>query len=108
MKSPSIPDLKPALLIASKMYSTACSFSTFGAKPPSSPTDVAKPLAFKIDFNEWNTSAVYLKASLNEGAPTGITINSWKSTLLSACFPPFKMFAIGTGSVFAKGPPKYV
>ncbi|KKC29358.1 hypothetical protein CDSM653_01626 [Caldanaerobacter subterraneus subsp. pacificus DSM 12653] len=41
------------------------------------------------------------------GAPTGIIINSCISTLLSACFPPFSMFIIGTGSVLAFTPPKY-
>ena len=30
-------------------------------------------------------------------APTGITMNSWKSTLVSACAPPLRMFIIGTG-----------
>jgi hypothetical protein len=30
-------------------------------------------------------------------APTGMTMNSWKSTLLSACAPPLRMFIIGTG-----------
>ena len=34
--------------------------------------------------------------------PTGMTMNSWKSTLVSACAPPLRMFIIGTGSV---GPP---
>ena len=30
-------------------------------------------------------------------APTGTTMNSWKSTVLSACAPPLRMFIIGTG-----------
>ena len=46
-------------------------------------------------------------ASLIEGAPTGITMNSWKSTLLSACLPPLRMLAIGSGRTFARGPPRY-
>ena len=33
-----------------------------------------------------------------DGAVSGITMNSWKSTLESACAPPFRMFIIGTGS----------
>ena len=33
------------------------------------------------------------------GAPTGTTMNSWKSTELSACEPPLRMFIIGTGRV---------
>ena len=36
-------------------------------------------------------------------APNGITMNSCKSTLLSACSPPFRMFIIGTGKVRALG-----
>jgi hypothetical protein len=32
-------------------------------------------------------------------APTGMIMNSWKSTLLSACTPPLRMFIMGTGSV---------
>ena len=32
------------------------------------------------------------------GKPTGITMNSWKSTFESACAPPLRMFIIGTGS----------
>ena len=31
------------------------------------------------------------------GAPSGIIMNSWKSTLLSACLPPLRTFIIGTG-----------
>ena len=38
--------------------------------------------------------------------PHGWIMNSWKSTLLSACLPPLRMFIIGTGSVFAPGPPR--
>ena len=36
------------------------------------------------------------------GAPTGMIMNSWKSTLLSACAPPLRMFIMGTGSVLAR------
>ena len=39
-------------------------------------------------------------------APTGMTMNSWKSTFVSACAPPFRMFIIGTGNVRAIGPPR--
>src|SRR6266852_2919717 len=31
------------------------------------------------------------------GAPAGTIMNSWKSTFVSACRPPFRMFIIGTG-----------
>jgi hypothetical protein len=33
--------------------------------------------------------------------PAGMTMNSWKSTLLSACAPPLRMFIIGTGNSVA-------
>ena len=39
------------------------------------------------------------------GAPTGMTMNSWKSIGLSAWAPPLRMFIIGTGSVLAPTPP---
>ena len=38
-------------------------------------------------------------ASANESKPTGSTMNSCRSTLLSACAPPLMMFIIGTGSI---------
>ena len=38
--------------------------------------------------------------------PTGMTMNSWKSTLLSACAPPLRIFIIGTGRVLAAAPPR--
>ena len=39
--------------------------------------------------------------------PTGTIMNSWKSTLLSACAPPFRTFIIGTGSRSASSPPRW-
>ena len=47
-----------------------------GANPPSSPTAVLYPFDFKTDFKLWKTSVPILRASLNEQAPAGITINS--------------------------------
>ncbi len=47
------------------------------------------------------------RASSKLSAPTGMTMNSCRSTLLSACLPPFMMFIIGTGSVNALTPPTY-
>ena len=38
-------------------------------------------------------------------APTGMIMNSWRSTLLSACAPPLSTFIIGTGSTWALAPP---
>jgi len=35
---------------------------------------------------------------LELAAPTGMIMNSCRSTLLSACLPPFMMFIMGTGS----------
>ena len=40
-------------------------------------------------------------------APTGMIMNSWKSTLLSACTPPLRMFIMGVGSRWALTPPRY-
>ena len=35
-------------------------------------------------------------------------MNSWKSTVLSACLPPLMMFISGTGSTVAFTPPTYL
>ena len=69
-----------------------------GANPPSSPTPVDRPLAFRMLRRAWKISAPARSASANEGAPAGITMNSCTSTLLSAWAPPLRMFIIGTGS----------
>jgi len=53
----------------------------------------------------WKISAPQRRASAKLGAPTGITMNSWKSILLSAWTPPLTMFIIGTGSITASSPP---
>src|SRR3954463_5017579 len=88
-----------------------CRASSFeprsGAKPPSSPTAVASPRPDSVFFSAWKTSAPMRSASAKLGAPTGTTMNSWKSTLLSACAPPFNTFIIGTGSTWAAPPPRY-
>ena len=76
-----------------------------GAKPPSSPTFVLYPAAFSLPFSAWKISAPMRSASANVGAPTGWTMNSWMSIGLSACWPPFTMFIIGTGNVRAYTPP---
>ena len=102
----SVPALKPALPIASITTSSASWFDLrFGAKPPSSPTPVARPRFFRMPRRAWKISAPTRSASLNELAPTGITMNSWKSTLVSACAPPLRMLHIGTGSRSARAPP---
>ena len=38
--------------------------------------------------------------------PTGTTMNSCMSTLLSACAPPLRTFIIGTGRMWAPAPPR--
>ena len=95
------PAFSPALPIASSTTSTASRFDfRFGAKPPSSPTPVDCPRPFRMPRSAWKISAPIRSASLNDGALSGMTMNSWKSTLESACAPPFRMFIIGTGSVY--------
>ena len=87
--------------------SSAASFeSRSGAKPPSSPTAVARPRSCSVFFRAWKASAPARSASLKLGKPTGTTMNSWKSTLLSAWAPPFSTFIIGTGSTCAASPPR--
>ena len=49
----------------------------------------------------WKISAIMRTASRMDAAPTGMIMNSWKSTELSACAPPLMMLAIGTGSRLA-------
>ena len=82
------------------------SLDRLGAKPPSSPTEVARPLAFRMEARAWNTSAHQRRASLKEGAPTGMIMNSWVSTVLVAWAPPFRMFIMGTGRRLPFTPPR--
>ena len=89
---------------------SACSAASLdsrsGAKPPSSPTAVFRPRFLSVDFSAWKTSAPVRSASAKVGAPTGTTMNSWKSTELSACAPPLSTFIIGTGRMCAASPPR--
>ena len=104
----SLPGSYPAFLTASRIVSIASSsdFSA-GAKPPSSPTDVASPRSFRIEASAWKTSAHHLKHSLKEGAPTGMIMNSCTSRPDdNAWHPPFTMFIIGTGRRFPDTPPR--
>ena len=67
--------------MASMIVSTASSVPlNFGAKPPSSPTAVSKPRSLRIALSWWKISAPQRKDSLNDSAPTGKIINSWKAT----------------------------
>ena len=68
-----------------------------GANPPSSPTAVAKPFSCRSAFSAWKTSAPQRSAFGERAAPTGITMNSWSSSPLSACAPPLITFIIGVG-----------
>ena len=48
------PELKPALLIASEIRSSAALLdAAAGANPPSSPSAVEKPAFFSTDLSEW-------------------------------------------------------
>ena len=59
-----------------------------------------------MEARAWNTSAHQRKASLKEGAPTGMIMNSCVSTVLVACAPPFRMFIMGTGRRLPFTPPR--
>jgi len=80
--------------------------SRSGAKPPSSPTAVPSLRLPSVFLSAWNTSAPIRRQSANEPAPTGTTMNSWKSTELSAWAPPLSTFIIGTGRTRAASPPR--
>ena len=78
-----------------------------GAKPPSSPTAVASPRSCSVALERVVDLGAHAQAPREKlVAPTGTTMNSWKSTLLSACAPPLRTFIIGTGSTCASSPPR--
>ena len=79
---------------------------SIGANPPSSPTAVERPILPSTFLSAWKTSTPIRSPSGKVSAPIGTTMNSWASTLLDACAPPFRMFIIGTGSTRAIGPPR--
>ena len=54
----------------------------------------------------WKTSAPARNASVNVAAPTGATMNSWKSVEFTACLPPLRMLKKGTGRIRAPAPPR--
>ena len=76
-----------------------------GAKPPSSPTVVDKPRPWSTRLRAWYVSTPQRRPSENDAAPTGRTMNSWKSMELSAWAPPLMTFIMGTGSTWALAPP---
>ena len=76
-----------------------------GAKPPSSPTAVDMPRSFSSALSVWYVCTPQRRPSEKEAAPTGMIMNSWKSTVLLAWAPPLSTFIIGTGSTWALDPP---
>ena len=93
--------------MASRIIWIAASWlSTFGAKPPSSPTAVGMPRPSMIFFRAWKVSAPQRTASRKLGAPTGMIISSCRSRLLLACAPPLITFIMGTGICMPPMPPK--
>ena len=56
------------------------------------------PFSCRVFLSAWKTSAPTRRQSEKLPAPAGTTMNSWKSTALSAWAPPFSTFIIGTGS----------
>ena len=106
-RTKSRPGSYPAFFTASRMTSIASSsLPRSGANPPSSPTEVARPLDFRSAWSAWKTSVHQRRPSLKLGAPAGMIMNSCTSTVFAACAPPFKMFIIGTGRRFALTPPR--
>ena len=101
----STPAVSPVWPIASMIRSSAARLDRrFGAKPPSSPSPVGQALALQHGLER----VVDLGAPaqrLGEGRRrrSAAIMNSWTSTLESACAPPLRMFIIGTGSRCAFG-----
>src|SRR6266699_1716987 len=88
--------------------STASAFDfRSGAQPPSSPPQLRRPRDLRRSRRAWKISAPIRSASRKVRAPTGTTMNSWMSTLLSACAPPFRMLNWGTGRSRAPSPPRW-
>ena len=87
---------------ATSTSSAASLESRSGANPPSSPTAVEARAACSVPLSAWKTSVPIRSASEKLAAPAGTTMNSWKSTLLSACAPPLSTFIIGTGRTWSR------
>ena len=102
----SSPGTYPAASMASTSTLIASSLvGRSGAKPPSSPTAVDSPRSWSSCLRAWYVSVPQRSASAKLGAPTGITMNSCRSIVLSAWAPPLTTFIIGTGRTWAFGPP---
>ena len=70
--------------------------------------DVQEFMVMPLGFERFSDAmrCAQRMASLNRSKPNGITMNSWTSTLLSACSPPLMIFIIGAGSRFPAVPPR--
>ena len=80
------------------MASIASSFARrSGAKPPSSPTPVASPRSCSTRLQRVEDLGAHPQRLGERRAPTGTTMNSCRSSELSACAPPLMTFIIGTG-----------
>ena len=53
----------------------------------------------KLEYRGYDSAgiAVLGDEGIHMEKASGMIINSCRSTVLSACFPPFRMFIIGTG-----------
>ena len=75
------PGTYPARTMASTSSSTASSLCfSEGAKPPSSPCPVACPFSLRTARRAWKHSLPARSASAKVGVPSGMNMNSWKST----------------------------
>ena len=73
-----------------------------GRSRPRRRPSVPRPRSFSVPLSAWKISAPIRSASEKLGAPAGTTMNSWKSTELSAWAPPLSTFIIGTGSTVGR------
>ena len=74
-----------------------------GAKPPSSPTAVESPRSCRV-LERVEDLGPHPQPFGEARRPGGTTMNSWKSTVLSAWAPPLSTFIIGTGSTLGLAP----
>ena len=103
----SSPGSRPVVSMARTSSSSAsAAVAISGANPPSSPTPVANPLSCNRFRSAWKTSAPHRRASENDAAPTGASMNSCGSNAFCACAPPFTTFIRGTGRTCEFGPPR--
>ena len=77
--------------------STSSGSLTSGANPPSSPSPVDSLRSVSSWRRAAYTSAPARTASAMDGAPSGATMNSWKSSSLGAWAPPLSTLKCGTG-----------